>query len=161
MRFAIVLFLAGTVPGQQAPVCPRPVPGAAVRGPAELRSSNGTLRVDFSLRTSVDVYGLTRYCYVYGDGVQSPTLRVHPGDEVVLNLKNELPVAQNGDAAVHTHMPAGKPDPCGGGTITASSTNLHFHGLNIPPVCHQDEVIHTLIQPGDEAFEYRIKIPAE
>jgi len=44
--------------------------------------------------------------------------------------------------------------------MTAASTNLHFHGLNIPPSCHQDEVIHTSIQPGGPAFEYRVKIPA-
>jgi FtsP/CotA-like multicopper oxidase with cupredoxin domain len=161
MRYSILLLLAGAASGQQAAVCPRPDPGAAVGGPAELRSLRGSLRVDFSLRTTVDVYGLTLYCYVAGDGVQSPTLRVRPGDEIVLNLKNELPVSKGDGAAVHTHMPAGKPNPCGSGTVTASSTNLHFHGLNVPPVCHQDDVIHTLIQPGDAAFEYRIAIPAD
>jgi len=167
MRYSILLLLAGTVSGQQAAVCPRPEPGAAVGRPAELRSSNGTLRVDFALRSIVDVYGLTLYCYVTGDGMQSPTLRVRPGDEIILNLKNELPVVARDGAAAHAHMPAGKQipggkaNPCGSGTVTASSTNLHFHGLNVPPVCHQDEVIHTLIQPGDEAFEYRIAIPAD
>jgi FtsP/CotA-like multicopper oxidase with cupredoxin domain len=161
MRFAALLLLAGTVCGQQIPVCSRPVPGASVRGPAELRSSNGSLHVDFSLRTSVDVYGLTLYCYVTADNVQSPTLRVRPGDEVVLNLKNELPAAASDGAMVHKHAQAGKANPCGGGTVTASSTNLHFHGFSIPPVCHQDDVIYTLIQPDDKAFEYRIKIPAD
>jgi FtsP/CotA-like multicopper oxidase with cupredoxin domain len=43
--------------------------------------------------------------------------------------------------------------------MTPSSTNLHFHGLGVPPVCHQDETIKTLIQPGDTPFEYRIQIP--
>ena len=23
------------------------------------------------------------------------------------------------------------------------STNLHFHGLTVPPVCHQDDVLNT------------------
>ena len=41
----------------------------------------------------------------------------------------------------------------------ASSTNLHFHGLAVPPVCHQDETLKTVIQPGDPAFEYRVQIP--
>jgi FtsP/CotA-like multicopper oxidase with cupredoxin domain len=161
MRFALLLLVAGTACGQQVLTCLRPVPGAAVRGPAELRSANGTLRVDFSLRSSVDVYGLTLYCYIYGDGIQSPTLRVKPGDEIVLNLKNELSLSNTDTASAHTHKPAGQSNPCGGGAVTASSTNLHFHGLNIPPVCHQDEVIHTLLQPGDAAFEYRFKIPAD
>src|SRR5215831_8082697 len=82
-RLTVMLFLSVALFGQQNPVCSRPAPGAAVRAPAELRSSNGSLRVDFSLRSGVDVYGRTPYCYVYGDNIQSPTLRVHPGDEIV------------------------------------------------------------------------------
>src|SRR5882724_13566058 len=98
MRLAMLLLFAGIIFGQRTPPCFRPVPGASVRPPAELRSENGTLRADFSLRTRVDVYGLTLYCYAYGDNIQSPTLRVHPGDEVVLRLKNELPPAANDSA---------------------------------------------------------------
>lgn len=39
-----------------------------------------------------------------------------------------------------------------------SATNLHFHGLAVPPVCHQDETIKTLVEPGDPPFEYRVQI---
>ena len=160
MRFTVVFLLAGALFGQPNQVCSRPAPGASVRTPAELRSSNGALRVDFSLRTSVDVYGLTLYCYVYGDNLQSPTLRVRPGDEIVLRLKNDLPAAKTGAVQAHAHAPAVAPNPCGGGPVTASTTNLHFHGLSVPPVCHQDDVIHTFIQPEDGVFEYRMTIPA-
>ena len=45
--------------------------------------------------------------------------------------------------------------------MTATSANLHFHGLTIPPVCHQDDVIKTSIQPTDPPFEYRFRIPDE
>jgi FtsP/CotA-like multicopper oxidase with cupredoxin domain len=45
--------------------------------------------------------------------------------------------------------------------MTANSTNLHFHGLSIPPVCHQDDVLTTSVQSGDPPFEYRIRIPAD
>ena len=41
------------------------------------------------------------------------------------------------------------------------STNLHFHGLTIPPVCHQDDVMKTSVQPGDAPFEYRFRIPED
>jgi FtsP/CotA-like multicopper oxidase with cupredoxin domain len=41
-----------------------------------------------------------------------------------------------------------------------SSTNIHFHGLNVAPVCHQDEVVKTLIQAGDPPFQYNLTIPA-
>ncbi|HUI84693.1 MAG TPA: multicopper oxidase domain-containing protein [Candidatus Binatia bacterium] len=49
---------------------------------------------------------------------------------------------------------------CNGGAMNAFVTNLHFHGLNVPPVCHQDEVMQTLIQPGED-FEYRVQIPMD
>ena len=45
--------------------------------------------------------------------------------------------------------------------MTAFATNLHFHGLAIAPVCHQDDVLKTAINPSDAPFEYRIRIPAD
>ncbi len=45
--------------------------------------------------------------------------------------------------------------------MSASSTNLHFHGLTVPPVCHQDDVLKTSIAPGDPPFEYRFRIPED
>jgi FtsP/CotA-like multicopper oxidase with cupredoxin domain len=152
LPFILFLFAAVSFGANQSS-CPRPVPGALVRPAAELRSANGVLRADFALRTNLDVYGLTNYCFVDADGAQNPMLRVNPGDEIVLNLKNELPPAAGPPGHLHS-------DSCGHGPVTASSTNLHFHGLSLPPVCHQDDVIHTLVQPGDTAFEYRMKIPA-
>ena len=59
-------------------------------------------------------------------------------------------------------MQAGKAsDPCLSGSMTASSTNLHFHGLTIPAVCHQDDVLKTSVSPHDAPFEYRFRIPAD
>jgi FtsP/CotA-like multicopper oxidase with cupredoxin domain len=151
-----LLFFGAIAWAQPHQVCPRPAPGASVRPPAELRSANGSLTVDFAFRSEVDIYGLTRYCYIYGGAVESPTLRVRPGDEIVLRLKNELADPAGAEAKPHEHAGAG----CGSsGPMMATSTNLHFHGLNVPPVCHQDEVIRTRIQPGDAAFEYRLRIP--
>src|SRR6202046_1637829 len=43
--------------------------------------------------------------------------------------------------------------------MTGTSTNLHFHGLTIPALFHQDDVINTSVQPGDAPFEYRFRIP--
>ena len=45
--------------------------------------------------------------------------------------------------------------------MTASTTNLHFHGLSVPPTCHQDDVLKTMVQPGDPAFEYHFQVPAD
>ena len=43
--------------------------------------------------------------------------------------------------------------------MSATATNIHFHGTNVAPVCGQDEVIHTLIAPG-QSFDYKVQIPA-
>ncbi len=48
--------------------------------------------------------------------------------------------------------------PCNGEAMSASVSNLHFHGLNVTPVCHSDEVVNTLVQPGQE-FDYSVQIP--
>ena len=147
--------------------CPRPAPGSAVAEPEDLRSVNGVLQVDLTVRNSKEKDGSTRYCYVLADGKQSPTLRVSPGDLLILRLKNELSAAESAGAAIasaqqsqqaqqtqkaHVHGNADKKsDPCNSSTMTITSTNLHFHGLTIPPVCHQDDVLKTSIQPGDPA----------
>ena len=52
-------------------------------------------------------------------------------------------------------------DPCASAKMTPDSTNLHFHGLSVPAECHEDDVLHTAIQPGDPPFEYRFRIPAD
>ena len=57
------------------------------------------------------------------------------------------------------HHLAGPDNPCNGQDVLPGSTNIHFHGLNIPPTCHQDDVINTIIQSGDPAFQYNILIP--
>ena len=36
-------------------------------------------------------------------------------------------------------------EACGAMMMNSTSVNLHAHGTNIPPVCHQDEVIKTVV----------------
>ena len=143
--------------------CQRPSPGSTVTEPADLRSRNGVLKVELTARNAKQSDGPTRYCFVDGNGEESPTLRVNPGDLVILTLKNDLTTFTHGAVTpVHQHAPgdAGKNgNSCASELMTRESTNLHFHGLTIPPVCHQDDVLHTSIQPGDPPFEYRFRIP--
>jgi FtsP/CotA-like multicopper oxidase with cupredoxin domain len=145
--------------------CQRPPAGSAIAEPEDLRSRDGILKVDLTIHNSSEANGSTRYCYVDGNGNQSPNLRLNPGDLLILNLKNSLAVADpaaapSGNPHPHTHVTSDKNDPCASVSMTAASTNLHFHGLTIPPVCHQDEVLKTSIGPGDPPFEYRFQIPA-
>jgi FtsP/CotA-like multicopper oxidase with cupredoxin domain len=133
--------------------------------PEDLRSQNGELKVDLAIENARQSDGSVRYCYIDQNGKQSPNLRVNPGDLVILKLKNNL---KEFDAPTttptHAHASPAKSaspgaDPCTRGLMTPTSTNLHFHGLTIPPVCHQDDVLKTSIQPSDPPFEYRFRIP--
>ncbi len=100
--------------------------------------------------------GSTIYCYVDQAGHSSPNLRVKPGDRVILHLKNALATAP-GERADHPE--AATAHDCGGAVMSALAINLHFHGLTIPPVCHQDDVMNTALMPWDRAFEYRFRMP--
>ncbi len=139
--------------------CPRPASGSIVEEPQELHSQNGVLEARLTAYNSPDAHDSVRYCYLDAAGHESPTLRVHPGDLVVLHLTNALTsFAPNKMDMAHPH-PAG--NPCTSGMMSPVSTNLHFHGLTIPPVCHQDDVLKTSLQPGDAPFEYRFRIPGD
>ena len=154
-------------------VCPRPAAGSAVPEPADLRSENGVLEIELAYRNFTGADGETRYCYVSKDGSQAPTLRLKPGDMLILRLKNELTATSqsktaSGPSVAPMVMGSGgdsmsmaMSDPCASAKMTPDSTNLHFHGLTVPAVCHQDDVLKTMIQPGDPPFEYRFQIPPD
>jgi len=179
--------------GGAGAACERPAAGSAVEEPADLRSENGELRVELAFRSSVDAAGRTNFCYVDKDGRQAPNLRLHPGDTLVLKLKNEAAaktasaaapvISQMKDAASGNGHAAGNAmtgntttgntvagnsgrEDCAGQAMRpmgtgAAPTNLHFHGITVPPVCHEDDVLHTMVLPGDAAFEYRFEIPKD
>ena len=143
-----------------AELCPRPAAASVTTAAPELRSSSGSLEVTLNFKSDVDSFGITRYCYVTDTGLLSPTLRVLPGDTLTIHLRNALSSAVPGSALMHMsmHPQDTASDDCSGNGMTAASTNLHFHGLNLAPTCHQDEVIHTLVQPG-QTFDYQLQIP--
>jgi FtsP/CotA-like multicopper oxidase with cupredoxin domain len=150
-------------------ICPRPSVGSEVPEPGDLRSRDGVLEIDLTLRNQRQPDGSTRYCYLLADGLQAPTLRLRAGDLLILRLRNRLsepaasaPASATAPApmAGHGSHHADGADPCGSGAMTLTSTNLHFHGLTLPAICHQDDVLRTSIQPGHAPFEYRFRIPA-
>jgi FtsP/CotA-like multicopper oxidase with cupredoxin domain len=155
-----------------APICPtRSTGGSLVRNPLDLIGQSGVLNAAFTIRSEQLVY--LKECFIYQAAtgpVEAPTLRVNPGEQIVLNLTNHLsytppPPLQRpaksmpatGLAKVPMRTTAG--DPCSGGNMVATSTNIHFHGLNIPPLCHHDDVLNTTIENTDSAFEFKFRIP--
>jgi FtsP/CotA-like multicopper oxidase with cupredoxin domain len=150
--------------GQPDP-CSRPEPGALVSEPPDIRSQNGVLEAGLTALSVRESDGRTRYCFVDDQGHESPNLRVHRGDLVILHLKNEMKILAANDApspreSMH-HAASHNGDDCMGQTMSLFSTNLHFHGLSIPPACHQDDVLRTSVEPGDPPFTYRFRIPAD
>lgn len=163
VRWLLGMVVCGMASARMVAQCPaRPVSGSLVENPYAIQPRNGVLQADFVLGHSVDEAGFTHYCYQYqapSGIVEAPTLRVNPGDTLKLNLADRV---QEQDASKVTMHHAAGGQVCGdGGTPTVSSTNMHFHGMPVSPVCHQDDVIDTLIQPGTPAFDFNIPIPKD
>ena len=142
-------------------VCPRPAIGGFVPEPEDLRSENGVLKVELTYVNFRDARGQMHYCYRDSNGNQAPNLRLHPGDWLIVTLKNKLRIPSSAAQDHGEHTPAGAAERCGSGRMDAFSTNLHFHGLYVPPVCHQDDVLNTFVSPSDPPFEYRLQIPQD
>ena len=128
------------------------------------------LTVKLTYQTGVDSGGNPTFCFTDSNGAQSPTLHVNPGDRIAMSVTNLVDGAQPQMAMVMPKMPmhhspaivrGPAPTVCGStDPMNPASVNVHFHGTNTPPVCHQDEVIRTLINAG-ETFEYAIEIPGD
>lgn len=157
----VVLFLLTPILGlaQQSEPCPRFNIGSVITQPQDLYSFRGRLELALTYNTRLDTSGNTLYCFTTPAGQQSPTLHIHPGDELIIHLKNQLPPGAVMTMATIPEMsmiPAA--NTCGTSAMTTNSVNIHYHGTNVPPACHQDEVIKTAVD-GGESFEYDVRFP--
>ncbi|HLY07006.1 MAG TPA: multicopper oxidase domain-containing protein [Rhizomicrobium sp.] len=153
-RFALtlpfaLLFASSIATGAAAAdACRRPAQRSEIKSPPDLYSQNGELSLTLDYRTTVDQWGRTLFCFETPDGSEAPTLHVNPGDMLKIKLRN----------AIKTGAPASGNAAACGGAPTPASTNIHFHGLNVSPRCHADDVIDTIVNPG-ETLDYRVRIP--
>jgi len=88
--------------------------------PNVLTSSNG--RLELTLRAEpadLPWGGSTRYAYTYNGSSPGPTLRIRPGDQLVIHLENSL----------------------------EADTNLHTHGLQVSPSGNSDNIF-IRVPPG-------------
>jgi FtsP/CotA-like multicopper oxidase with cupredoxin domain len=157
IKCAILAFLLSLLPGlATAAVCPRPVSGSVVIPPPDLFTSNGVLNVTLDYEITQTLNGQAIFCFQTPDGTESPTLHAHPGDTINLTLSNAAPSAPGAPSQIVSN----DSNRCGANRMTVTSINLHFHGLNVSPKCHGDEVIHTMVNSG-QTFLYKLKIPAD
>src|SRR5215510_4162024 len=113
------------------PDWPRPALAAnELIEPPVLKSRNGVLNITLEEKIQpVNVGGQVRNVWVYNGSFPGPTLKVFPGDRLLIKLKNSL----------------------------AQETNLHTHGLHVSPSGNSDNpLLH--VEP-DTTFGYKIDIP--
>ncbi len=152
-------------------LCPRPQAGATALDPMVLRSRHGKLEVELEYLSGGNVTASAhadsdgdadahpKFCYMAHHNIESPTLFVRAGDELVFRLHNGLSPALNITDGDYTGPIPNNFSTCAHQekSIVATSTNVHFHGLSVPPTCKSDNVLHTIIGPG-QSFTYRFYI---
>jgi len=95
-----------------------------------LVSRGGAIEVDLEARFGpTPLAGRSARLFSYGGRVPGPRIEVRPGDEVTLRFSNALP----------------------------EPTNLHFHGLHVPPTGNADNIFLEI--PAGERLTYRFKVP--
>ena len=171
---AVVAFLMAPVGAfAQTPVapvpnpCPRFAAGSVVQQPPALFSHNGVLNVRFSYQTTTDTTdspGRQLFCFMTPDGLENPTLHVNPGDTLNITVTNNTPTSPVGET-LHPYYPPNcgdttqqTQDPTQNSGMTGGSMNIHYHGTNVSPQCHGDNVTKTLINSGS-TFQYNIQFP--
>jgi len=134
-------------------VCPRFAPGSVVLPPADIYSQNGLLDVQLNYNTRVDADGRMVFCFQTPGGVEGPTLNLNPGDQLNISTTNNVP---KGTAVEQV---SNSSNSCGDLEMYTSSENIHYHGTTTSPDCHQDQVIHTVINSG-QTFQYNVPFPS-
>ena len=113
----------------------RPASFANDAAPApEVVSSRGVATVELAAVIN-STNGLPTF--LYEGNYVAPTIRVNPGDTIVVDLDDELPPGKG----------------------AASDVNLHFHGLNVSPRRPADDVI-TMFAKSGRTLYYSVPIPA-
>src|SRR5579863_8910105 len=107
--------------------------GGELPEPPVVDSVNGVARV--SLQVNVGATGFPAF-YYKGVAHNAPTIRVNPGDTIVLDVTDDLPPIR-GDR---------------------NDINIHFHGLGSSPRAPGDDVLGMLARPGQK-LHYAVHVP--
>lgn len=103
--------------------------GTPFQEPEVLTSTDGLLEVTLRAEPMSVPWGeAKRYAYTYNGSSPGPTLRLRPGDRLVVHLENELD----------------------------DDTNLHTHGLHVSPAGDADNVFIRVPPGGSRTYTYDI-----
>lgn len=108
-------------------------PAQAFDQPQQLRSKNGVLKATMVAELGEAVVAGKRVqgAITFNGQFPGPTMNVHPGDTIELNVVNKL----------------------------QQDTNIHFHGLHVSPAGIADNVLRRF-RPGG-TYKVRVKIPRD
>ncbi len=169
LGFAGGAFVEASSPSPVPPVpnpCQRFTAGSIIRQPPALFSHNGVLNVRLSYQTTTDSVGRQLFCFMTADGLENPTLHVNPGDTLNVTVTNNTPTNPVGEVDEPYNPPncgdttQQTQNPAQSNGMTGGSMNIHYHGTNVSPACHGDNVVKTLINSGN-TFEYNIHFPSD
>lgn len=102
--------------------------------PPVVRSVDGVAKVSLIVDLS-GATGLPQFVFDQQNDT-APTIRVNPGDKIVMDVSDQLPQTQHDKYDI----------------------NIHFHGMGSSPKAPGDDVLGTLARPG-ESLHYVVKIP--
>lgn len=135
--------------------------GKDFKNPPVLSSSNGVLKMQLDVKytdpATISLGGCPLTLRSFNGTLGGPTIRLKPGDKLLLQLRNNLPKEsaaeikrQYDDEASQAHLM----------TMPHSfnTTNMHYHGLHVSPGGNSDNVL-LAIGPG-ELEDYEVNIPA-
>jgi len=151
--------------------CTRFTAGSVIHNPPALFSANGVLNVRFSYQATTDSVGRQLFCFMTPGGLENPTLHLNPGDTLNITVTNNTPFNNVGDTDFDEAFNApncgdttfenqGPMKDSQGFAMTGGSMNIHYHGTNTSPACHGDNVVKTLINPGN-TFQYSVQFPSD
>mmetsp|Transcript_12104 Transcript_12104/g.22817 ORF Transcript_12104/g.22817 Transcript_12104/m.22817 type:complete len:582 (-) Transcript_12104:69-1814(-) len=121
-----------------------PPRGAPLPQAPSFQSSDGLLNCTLRLRPArivgPNVSFVTR---IYNTGIPGPTIKIKPGDRLLINVENALQAPVGVLANDAYQLP--------------NTTNLHVHGLHVSPVAPADDVFGTILGPGQSSqYDYKI-----
>lgn len=102
------------------------------KDPPEVRSENGVLSIELTVAPhTIEIGGKKVTTYLYNGLFAPPTLRVRPGDQLRVKLRNRK----------------------------EGNTNLHYHGTNTSPKEPQDNIF-VRVGPNEE-YQYAVDFPKD
>lgn len=169
----VVWIISSNTPASATPTCSEPPAGSVVQNPPEINNFTRNRPVKLTTigepKKGADAVN-AKTCYNSDAGL-APTIRINPGDIgriLPLQLTNGFPAHPSSQKQL---QPSESIDPqqdskqgnsqrCGGNMLIPYATSLHFHGFNVSPRCGQDEVVKTVIAPG-QTFNYQLQVPGK